>query len=149
MKRGYRRTATTVSMVNYHFVFCPRYRRKIFLIDGVEARFKELVRQICEQNDFDILAMECHIDHCHLFLNVPPSVSPADVMRIVKTNTSRALLKEFSNVIKTNTLWTRSYFVSTDGDVSNAMIQRYIETQKTRGSELCRMVRNQKHQHTF
>jgi putative transposase len=149
MKRDYRRTATTVSMVNYHFVFCPRYRRKIFLIDGVEARFKELVRQICEQNDFDILAMECHIDYCHLFLNVPPSVSPADVMRIVKTNTSRALLKEFSNVIKTNTLWTRSYFVSTDGDVSNAMIQRYIETQKTRGSELCRMVRNQKHQHTF
>lgn len=149
MKRDYRRTATTVSMVNYHFVFCPRYRRKIFLIDGVEARFEELVRQICEQNDFYILAMECHIDHCHLFLNVPPSVSPADVMRIIKTNTSRALLKEFSNVIKTNTLWTRSYFVSTDGDVSNAMIQRYIETQKTRGSELCRMVRNQKHQHAF
>lgn len=149
MKRDYRRTATTVSMVNYHFVFCPRYRRKIFLIDGVEARFEELVRQICEQNDFYILAMECHIDHCHLFLNVPPSVSPADVMRIIKTNTSRALLKGFSNVIKTNTLWTRSYFVSTDGDVSNAMIQRYIETQKTRGSELCRMVRNQKHQHTF
>ena len=149
MKRDYRRTATTVSMVNYHFVFCPRYRRKIFLIDGVEARFKELVRQICEQNDFDILAMECHIDHCHLFLNVPPSVSPADVMRIIKTNTSRALLKEFSNVIKTNTLWTRSYFVSTAGDVSNAMIQRYIETQKQGGSELCRMVRNQKHQHTF
>lgn len=43
MIRDYRRTATTVSLVNYHFVFCPRYRRKIFLIDGVEARFKELV----------------------------------------------------------------------------------------------------------
>ncbi|MCY9502365.1 IS200/IS605 family transposase, partial [Paenibacillus larvae] len=24
----YRRTATTVSLINYHFVFCPRYRRK-------------------------------------------------------------------------------------------------------------------------
>ncbi|MCF2618188.1 IS200/IS605 family transposase, partial [Oscillibacter valericigenes] len=22
-------------MLNYHFVFCPRYRRKIFLIDGL------------------------------------------------------------------------------------------------------------------
>lgn len=133
MIRKYRRTATTVSMVNYHFVFCPRYRRKIFLIDGVEPRFKDLVRQICKQNSFDILAMECHIDHCHLFLNVPPNVSPADVMRIIKTNTSRALLKEFSYVIKTNTLWTRSYFVSTAGNVSNDTIRRYIETQKTRG----------------
>lgn len=133
MVKDYRRTATTVSMVNYHFVFCPRYRRKIFLIDGVEARFKELVHQICEQNSFDILAMECHIDHCHLFLNTPPDVSPADVMRIIKTNTSRVLLKEFSYVLKTNTLWTRSYFVSTADNVSNAMIQRYIEAQKTRG----------------
>ena len=133
MVKDYRRTATTVSMVNYHFVFCPRYRRKIFLIDGVEARFKELVHQICEQNDFDILAMECHIDHCHLFLNVPPTISPSDVMRIIKTNTSRVLLKEFSETIKTRTTWTRSYFVSTAGDVSAAMIRRYVETQKTRG----------------
>lgn len=133
MIRDYRRTATTVSLVNYHFVFCPRYRRKIFLIDGVEARFKELVHQICEQNNFDILAMECHVDHCHLFLNAPPTISPSDVMRIIKTNTSRVLLKEFSEEIKTNTIWTRSYFVSTAGDVSAAMIRRYVEAQKTRG----------------
>lgn len=133
MIRDYRRTATTVSLVNYHFVFCPRYRRKIFLIDGVEARFKELVHQIYEQNNFDILAMECHVDHCHLFLNVPPTISPSDVMRIIKTNTSRVLLKEFSEEIKTNTIWTRSYFVSTAGDVSAAMIRRYVEAQKTRG----------------
>lgn len=30
-------------------------------------------------------------------------------------------------------MWTRSYFVSTVGDVSNATIQRYVEEQKTRG----------------
>ena len=134
MKDKYRRTPTTVSMVNYHFVFCPRYRRKLFLIDGLEPRFKELVAQICRQNDFEILALECHIDHCHLFLNLPPQVSPADVIRIIKTNTSRVLLKEFSNVIQTNMIWTRSYFVSTAGDISSATIQRYVESQKTRGA---------------
>ena len=45
MKNEYRHTKTTVSMINYHFVFCPRYRRKIFLIPGVEGRFKELIRE--------------------------------------------------------------------------------------------------------
>lgn len=30
-------------------------------------------------------------------------------------------------------MWTRSYFVSTAGDVPNATIQRYVEEQKTRG----------------
>ena len=133
MDTKYRRTKTTVSLVNYHFVFCPRYRRKIFLVDGVEARFKELVSQICRQNDIEILALECHIDHCHLFVNCPPNLSPADVMRLVKANTGRTLICEFEALSKIPNLWTRSYFVSTAGSVSSETIQKYVETQKTRG----------------
>ena len=91
MKNEYRHTNTTVSMLHYHFVFCPRYRRKIFLIDGLEKRFKEVVIQICEQNNIGLLAMECHIDHVHLFLSALPTESPADLMRIIKGNTSRVL----------------------------------------------------------
>lgn len=91
----------TVSMVNYHLVFCPRYRRKIFLMDGLEARFKELVAQICEQNDIRILAMECHIDHCHLFVNVPPTMSPADVMKLIKGTTGSVFKREFFNTSPT------------------------------------------------
>lgn len=37
-------TDTTVSLINYHFVFCPRYRRKIFLIPNVEQRYKEMTK---------------------------------------------------------------------------------------------------------
>lgn len=132
MKNNYRHENTTVSMVNYHFVFCPRYRRKIFLIDGVEARFKELVLQICETNNIVILALECHLDHCHLFVNCPPKLSPADVMRLIKSNTTAKLRQEFEQLSKCPTIWTRSYFVSTAGNVSNETIRRYIETQKTR-----------------
>lgn len=132
MEKKYRHTATTVSMVNYHFVFCPRYRRKIFLIDGLETRFKELVNQICKQNEIEILAMECHIDHCHLFVNAPPTLSPADIMKLVKETTGSILKKEFFTSANTR-VWTRSYFVSTAEDVSSATIERYVKEQKTRG----------------
>lgn len=132
MKNKYKRTGTTVSMLNYHFVFCPRYRRKIFLIDGLEDRFKEAVSQICRQNQIEILALECHIDHVHLFLSAMPKYSPADIMRIVKGNSSRVLLNEFSDSLRSPTLWTRSYFVSTAGNVSSETIRRYVEEQKTR-----------------
>lgn len=132
MEKKYRHTATTVSMVNYHFVFCPRYRRKIFLIDGLETRFKELVNQICKQNEIEILAMECHIDHCHLFVNAPPTLSPADIMKLVKGTTGSILKKEFFASANTR-VWTRSYFVSTAEDISSATIERYVKEQKTRG----------------
>ena len=69
MEHNYRHTNTTVSLINYHFVFCPRYRRKIFLIPNVEQRFKELVKLKCKELNIEIIAIECDKDHSHMFLN--------------------------------------------------------------------------------
>lgn len=132
MKDEYFRTATTVSLINYHFVFCPRYRRKIFLIPGVENRFKELTRQKCEQLKIQILAMECHIDHVHLFVKCWPKQSPAEIMKEVKGASSHTLRDEFEILNNMPSLWTRSYFVSTAGNISSATVKHYVDTQKTR-----------------
>jgi putative transposase len=132
MKNEYRRTKTTVSLINYHFVFCPRYRRKIFNIPGVEDRFKDLTSAECERLGIKILAMECHIDHAHLFLSCLPTMSPSDIMHRVKGATSYALREEFPQLAKMQSLWTRSFFVSTAGNVSSATIKWYVDTQKTR-----------------
>ena len=131
MKNEYRRTKTTVSLINYHFVFCPRYRRKIFNIPGVEDRFKDLTSAKCERLGIKILAMECHIDHAHLFLSCLPTMSPSDIMHQVKGATSYALREEFPQLAKMQSLWTRSFFVSTAGNVSSATIKWYVDTQKT------------------
>ncbi|MCH3949525.1 MAG: IS200/IS605 family transposase [Acidaminococcus sp.] len=133
MENKYFRTKTTVSFINYHFVFCPKYRRKIFLIPHVEERFKELTRQICEELKIEILAMECHIDHVYLFLRCWPKQSPAEIMRKVKGASSHRLRNEFPQLSGMSSLWTRSYFVSTAGNVSSETIKRYVDTQKTRG----------------
>ena len=41
-------------------------------------------------------------------------------------------LNEFSDSLRSSTLWTRSYFVSTAGNVSRETIRRYVEEQKIR-----------------
>jgi putative transposase len=133
IKNVYKHTKTTVSLINYHFVFCPKYRRKIFNIPGVEDRFKELTISECEKNNIEILAMECHVDHVHLFVSVYPQMSIPDVMKVVKGATSRKLRDEFPKLKGMSSLWTRSYFVSTAGKVSSETIKWYVETQKTRG----------------
>ena len=132
MNNIYRHTKTTVSFINYHFVFCPRYRRKIFNIHGVEARFKDLVYEVCEEHQINILAMECHMDHVHMFVSALPDMSIPEIMRLVKGSTSLKLRQEFSALQAMPSLWTRSYFVSTAGNVSSETIKWYVETQKTR-----------------
>jgi len=132
MDNKYRRTKTTVSLINYHFIFCPRYRRKIFLDENVENRFKELVKLICNELEIEIITIECDKDHAHLFLNCLPTLSPSDIMNKIKGVTSKVLREEFSKLEKMPSLWTRSYFVSTAGNVSSETIRKYVESQKTR-----------------
>ena len=133
MENNYRHTNTTVSLINYHFVFCPRYRRKIFLIPNVEQRFKELVKIKCRELEIVIIAIECDRDHSHIFLNCLPTQSPSDIMQQIKGYTSKILRNEFSQLSKMSSLWTRSYFVSTAGNVSSETIKQYVENQKKIG----------------
>lgn len=132
MENKYRKTNTTVSLINYHFVFCPRYRRKIFLIPKVEERFKHMVNFVCEEMEIKIVAIECDKDHAHMFLNCLPTLSPSDIMQKIKGVTSRVLRDEFPQLKKMPSLWTRSYFVSTAGNVSSETVKKYIEEQKSR-----------------
>jgi putative transposase len=132
MDNIYRTTKTTVSLINYHFVFCPRYRRKIFLIPKVEKRFKQMVYHICKEIKIEIIAIECDKDHAHLFLNCLPTFGPSDIMQKIKGGTSKILRDEFKELSKMPSLWTRSYFVSTAGNVSSETIKQYVEGQKNR-----------------
>ncbi len=133
MENKYRRTNTTVSLINYHFVFCPRYRRKIFLNVKVEERFKEIVYELCTELDITVLSSECHKDHTHLFLNALPQLSPSEIMAKIKGVSSRKLRQEFNHLNKAVSLWTSSFFVSTAGDASSETIKKYVDEQKTRG----------------
>lgn len=132
MENNYRRTKTTVSLINYHFVFCPRYRRKIFLNEKLDNRFKGLVYEIARKEDFKIVALETDKDHCHIFLSALPNYSPSDIMAKIKGGTSKILRNEFKELNAMPNLWTRSYFVSTAGNVSSETIKQYVENQRKR-----------------
>lgn len=132
MSMKYRRTNTTVSFINYHFVFCPRYRRKIFSIPGVEERFKELIVKICDELNIEDISIECSIDHVYLYLNAPPTISASDIMYKIKCNTSRIIRQEFNQLSHIPSLWTRNFFVSTYDNISIKTIKEYVDEQKIR-----------------
>ena len=53
-------------------------------------------------------------------------------MQHIKGCTSKILREEFEILRKMPSLWTRSYFVSTAGNVCSETIKKYVENQKTR-----------------
>ena len=130
MAQAYRHGTTSVSLLNYHFVWIPRRRRKV-LVGPVADRLKALLAVTSSELDCEIIALEVMPDHVHLFLNGPPGMAPDQIMFRLKGRTSRVLRQEFPHLRRMPSMWTRTYFVSTAGTVSGETIKRYIANQKT------------------
>jgi putative transposase len=129
MSQQYRHNRHSVSLMNFHFVWIPRRRRKV-LIGEVATRLGEIIEETASELNLNILAMEIMPDHIHLFVSCPPSIAADQIMFRIKGRSSRILRKEFPHLLKMPSMWTRSYFVSTAGNVSTETIKQYIAEQK-------------------
>jgi putative transposase len=128
----YRRTAGSVYNLHYHLVWCPKYRRPV-LTGAVEVRLKELLAEKAAAMDVRIEALEVMPDHVHVFVAAPPTDAPQHLANQFKGYTSRVLRQEFPHLrSRMPTLWSRSYYVGSAGQVSDETIQQYIATQKER-----------------
>ena len=116
--------------IRIHVVWTPKYRRAV-LINGVETRLEQIIRDAAKEKGVDILALNIMPDHVHLLINVPPSVGLHKIVKLMKGRSSRLLREEFPFLkSKLPTLWTHSYFASSVGTGQEKAIFEYIEMQK-------------------
>ncbi|WP_256290872.1 IS200/IS605 family transposase [Halobellus inordinatus] len=144
---GEKRSNHTVYNVNYHFVWCPKYRHAILepIEDSLEASF----RDVCDAYDYEILSSSenqrfsgsretsslerLHIspDHVHLFLSAHPKHAPSEIVRTVKSITAREMWEQHEPFLEEylwgGGFWEESYYVGTAGNVSTDTIEQYIE----------------------
>lgn len=126
----YKSNNNVVYSCKYHVVWCPKYRRKV-LVNGVDARLKVLITEICEEHKIDLIEMEVMPDYVHLLVDVDPQFGIHKAVKQIKGRTSRILRDEFDFLrSRLPTLWTNSYFVSTVGGAPLSEIKQYIEDQK-------------------
>ncbi len=129
----YRKNAGCVYNLHYHFVWCPKYRKKV-LVGPVEQALKQLLAEKAEALDIQIEALEVMPDHVHLFVHASPTEAPQHLANQFKGFTSRRLRQQFPQLrTQLPTLWSRSYFVGSAGAVTEETVKRYIAQQKERG----------------
>jgi putative transposase len=113
----------------YHVVWCPKYRRTV-LVNGVDARLKEILLQTAQELRSEIIELEVVSDHVHLLCEVDPQFGINRLVGRLKGRSSRLLRQEFPHLKRLPSLWTNSYFVATVGGAPLAVIKQYIEQQK-------------------
>jgi putative transposase len=116
--------------LNYHIVWIPKYRKPV-LVKEVKQRLEPIFKEIAQEKEMEILAMEIQPDHLHMFVSAPPKQSPALIVNWLKGISARMYNHRFSPKIK----WTRAYYVGTAGTVTTETIRKYIEEQSCKSKK--------------
>lgn len=124
---------TCVYNINYHIIWCVKYRRKVFS-EPIANRLYELLTAIGQEKGFSIVA--CKVgqqDHVHCFVTAPPKISITQIVKYLKGISGLRLLNKFPILRQSlwkGQLWGSSYFVETIGSTSEENIRKYIERQQ-------------------
>ena len=89
---------------------------------------------ISSNYNFNIHTQEVDNDHIHLHIESVPNISPSQICRVLKQESTIRLWKIHGNYLsrffwKEHTMWSDGYFVSSIGNVSEETLRHYIETQ--------------------
>ena len=121
---------TSIVNINYHLIWCPKYRRKV-LVNGIDERLKVVLCEIAKEMDCEIESIEVMPDHCHIFIKATPIIPIHLIVKNLKGKSSKILRDEFPTLkSRLPNLWTRSYYCETIGCISEETIKKYIENQK-------------------
>lgn len=133
-RSNYTHARTCVYNINYHIIWCVKYRKKV-LTPEVAKYLKSVLQDVANENGFIISAMEVgEADHIHVFVSAPPKLSITFIVKHLKGTSGIRMFKrypELRNQLWKGQLWNGSYFVETIGSTSEENIRKYIERQNT------------------
>lgn len=128
--KGYLHASHSVSNILLHSVFIPKYRH-----DCLRAKVAEdcdfYIRQVAEQNSIFIKELNVRPDHIHALYQIPPSMSPAESVMLLKMHSSRLLRNKYG-ILKDHYeggLYSRGYFTRSQGAGSIEDTIAYIQNQ--------------------
>ncbi len=123
-----KKTRHVVYNINYHLVWCPKYRKKI-LIGEAKDLVEKTIREICIQRGWELISLSVQPDYLHAFLSVSPIFAPMFIVKVLKGTTAIRAMKEHRFAKR---FWSPSYYVGTAGTVTEQTIQKYIQEQEMR-----------------
>ena len=128
----FRKSSHAIYKTEYHVVWTPRYRRKIF-VPGVRQYAQKLLKSLDGLDpDIEVLKVNIPLDHVHMVIVIPPRVSVADAIQFMKSQSGKLLKAKFpflENVMWGRSgIWSRGYCVSTVG-LNEKEILAYVDHQ--------------------
>lgn len=96
--------------ITYHFVWGPM-RNKPCLTGEAAERLQALIDEAARLLSVELEEVEVFPDRVYVSVAAPPTVSPHSIVCRLKAHSSHCLRREFQEMTRIPTLWTRTYVV--------------------------------------
>ena len=117
--------------IEYHLVFCTKYRKKIFK-DDIKENVIRIILLLSDEIGIKVLNINTDLDHIHLLISAKPQNYIPDIVKRLKGTSAWMLFNLYPELKKElwgGHLWNPSYFVSTVSDTLEKDINNYIDKQ--------------------
>ena len=117
-----------------HVIFVTKYRKKLFVSNKRADDVKQFLYDVAKKYGYAIIQMETDKDHVHILLEYSPKVSVSDIVRQLKQYSTYQMWEHHEKCLskqywKRQILWSDGYFACSIGQVSQEIIERYIQNQ--------------------
>ena len=115
----------------YHIVFIPKYRRRV-LYGRLKSDIREIIKKLCEYKKVEIIEGAVCLDHVHICVEIPPKLSVSDFVGYLKGKSALMVFDKYPELGSKcdRTFWSKGYYVSTVGNLTEDAIKKYIQEQK-------------------
>lgn len=110
----------------YHVIFSTKERRP-FITENLRTRLYDYIQGIAKNENCILRSVGGMPDHVHLLVSCPATKSIADLLRVIKTDSSKWVHESFPE--HRTFCWQDGYGAFTVSQSALADVQRYIESQ--------------------
>jgi len=131
-KQTYERGSHHVGISMWHFEWCTKYRYKMF----AKPKYKNLVigciRRAATEHKIKILELEVMLEHLHLVIGLPGTISPSKAMQLLKGRSSFLFFRMHPKArlrYPKGHLWSRGKFWASIGFIQVGQARAYVRNQ--------------------
>ncbi|MBP87294.1 MAG: transposase [Planctomycetaceae bacterium] len=119
--------ANSYTSLTYHIVFSTRLRRAL-IRDEIKSEVHQYIAGIIRENRGQPLDVGGVEDHVHILTGIQPTIAVSDMVRLIKTNSSKWFNEKHVRNIKFG--WQTGYAAFTVSQSQSSFVRDYVRTQR-------------------
>jgi putative transposase len=120
--------------IHLHIGLITKYRRKVITGEMLDE-MKIVFERVCHAQKSELIEFDGESDHVHLLVSTAPDTTPSELIRSLKSASSRIIRSKFKDIVDkvymNNVFWHHSYFVLSVGGAPLETLKKYIQNQET------------------